>query len=201
MYPHLRTLCLIVLVFLPGSIQAQSDNTQTATFAGGCFWCMEPPFDKLDGVLSTTSGYAGGSVMNPSYDEVSGGGTGHAEVVQVRYDPERVSYEELLDVFWRNIDPLDAGGQFCDRGDQYRSEIFAENDQQYRLAQQSRQALIDSGELSGTIATAVTRLQQFYPAEQYHQDYYQKHAVRYRIYRFGCGRDRRLEELWGSQTP
>lgn len=175
-----------------------ADGVQTATFAGGCFWCMEPPYDKLDGVLETISGYAGGHVVNPSYAEVSSGTTGHAEVVRVHYDPERVSYERLLEVYWRNIDPLDSGGQFCDRGSQYRSAIFAENSRQLELARQSRQRLENSANLSAEIVTEVTELEAFYPAEDYHQNYYQEHPVRYEFYRFTCGRDDRLDELWGS---
>lgn len=181
--------------------QDQEDNAeelQTATFAGGCFWCMEPPYDKLDGVLDTISGYAGGEVANPTYDQVSSGETGHTEVLRVHYDPEQVSYSRLLEVFWRNIDPLDAGGQFCDRGSQYRSAIFAETPQQLELARESRQRLAESGKLSGEIVTEVTELEAFYPAEDYHQNYYQENPVRYRFYKFTCGREKRLEALWGS---
>lgn len=175
---------------------AQPNNSATATFAGGCFWCMEPPFDELDGVLSTVSGYAGGHVQNPSYDEVSAGDTGHAEVVRVSYDPDRISYAQLLDVYWRNVDPLDAGGQFCDRGDQYRSEIFAENDSQMRLAKESRRELANFERPAGEIATEISRLDSFFPAEEYHQNYYQKNPIRYRVYKFSCGREARLEEIW-----
>jgi peptide-methionine (S)-S-oxide reductase len=170
----------------------------TATFAGGCFWCMEPPYDKLDGVISTTSGYTGGSTVDPTYKDVTRGDTGHAEAVQVAYDPAKVSYEELLDVFWHNVDPLDAGGQFCDRGDSYRTGIFAETEEQRRLAEASKQALADSSRLEQPIVTEIVDASTFYPAEDYHQDYYEKNPVRYKFYRWNCGRDQRLAELWGA---
>lgn len=188
--PGLLALCLA------GAGFGQENDLASATFAGGCFWCMEPPFDEVEGVQDTTVGYAGGHVPDPGYDQVSAGGTGHAEVVQVSYDPNQVSYQELLDIFWRNIDPLDGGGQFCDRGNQYRSAIFAESDRQLRLARQSKQSLQQSGQLPGEIETEVNSLQAFYPAEEYHQNYYQKNTIRYNFYRFRCGRDSRLEELW-----
>jgi peptide-methionine (S)-S-oxide reductase len=168
-----------------------------ATFAGGCFWCMEPPFDKLEGVVSTTSGYAGGRQKNPTYEQVSAGGTGHTEVVQVVYDPKKVSYEKLLQVFWRNIDPLVKDRQFCDRGDQYRTAIFYNNEAERRLAEASKQAV--ERQLGKRVYTEIVPLQEFYPAEEYHQDYYQKNPLRYTFYRNNCGRDRRLEELWGAQ--
>ncbi len=176
---------------------AAEGETALATFAGGCFWCMEPPFDELDGVLSTTSGYSGGEVVDPTYKEVSAGTTGHTEVVQIAYDPAKISYEELLEVFWVNIDPTAENRQFCDRGTQYRSEIFAHNEQQQRAAEASKQALIDSGKVS-RVVTQVTPFEAFYAAEEYHQDYYKKNPIRYKFYRNGCGRDRRLEELWGD---
>ncbi|MEX0617953.1 MAG: peptide-methionine (S)-S-oxide reductase MsrA [Pseudohongiellaceae bacterium] len=169
-----------------------------ATFAGGCFWCMEPPYDKLDGVLSTTSGYMGGHMENPTYEQVTTGTTGHYEVVQVEYDPEVVSYHTLLDVFWQNVDPVDAGGQFCDRGPQYRSAIFVHNASQESLAQTSKQQLAESRVLSGEIATEILPAGEFYPAEEYHQNYYQEHPIQYRFYRWRCGRDDRLEQVWGS---
>jgi methionine-S-sulfoxide reductase len=174
------------------------EGAARATFAGGCFWCMEPPFDKTEGVYSTTSGYAGGQVKDPSYKQVSAGVTGHTEVVQVVYDPERVTYEKLLEVFWRNIDPLDGGGQFCDRGSQYRTAVFYEGDEQKRAAEASKRALEESGRLGGPVVSEITPLEAFYPAEDYHQDFYKKSPRRYRSYRAGCGRDRRLKELWGS---
>ncbi len=168
-----------------------------ATFAGGCFWCMEPPFDKLDGVLSTTSGYTGGKTVSPTYKEVSAGGTGHTEAIQIVYDPTRVNYERLLDVFWRNIDPTAADRQFCDRGSQYRSGIFYHDDSQRAAAEESRQRLEQTKPFQGPIVTEITEAGPFYPAEEYHQDYYKKNPIRYKYYRFSCGRDQRLEELWG----
>jgi methionine-S-sulfoxide reductase len=175
-----------------------SGEQALATFAGGCFWCMEPPYDRLDGVISTISGYTGGSKDNPTYREVSGGGTGHAEAVQVAYDPAKVSYEELLDVFWHNVDLLDGGGQFCDRGSQYRTAIFAETPEQRRLAEASKQALAGSGRFEQPIATEVIDASTFYPAEDYHQDFYEKNPVRYKFYGWNCCRDQRLAELWGE---
>jgi peptide-methionine (S)-S-oxide reductase len=169
-----------------------------AVFAGGCFWCMEPPFDRLDGVLSTISGYTGGSKADPTYHEVSGGSTGHTEAVQIAYDPAKVSYQELLDVFWHNVDPLDAGGQFCDRGSQYRTAIFAENAEQRRLAEASKEALAESGRFEQPIATEIVDASTFYPAEDYHQNYYMTNPVRYKFYRWNCGRDQRLTQLWGE---
>jgi peptide-methionine (S)-S-oxide reductase len=171
-------------------------ETAKATFAGGCFWCMEPPFDKLDGVLSTISGYAGGKKKNPTYEEVSAGNTGHTEVVQVTYDPKKITYEKLLDVFWHNIDPLTANRQFCDAGSQYRTAIFYHDEAQKRLAEESKRAL--SKRFKEPIVTEITRAAEFYPAEDYHQDYYIKNPLRYNFYRYNCGRDRRLEELWGA---
>ena len=177
------------------------EHVAIATFAGGCFWCMEPPFDKLAGVLSTTSGYTGGQKSDPTYEEVSSGATGHAEALQVRYDPARVSYEKLLEVFWHNIDPEDAGGQFCDRGSQYRSEIFYHSGEQKRLAEASLDKLRRSGKLSRPIATPIVPATTFYPAETYHQDYYKKNPIRYKLYRRGCGRDARLKEIRGPRRP
>ena len=175
-----------------------SANEAVAVFAGGCFWCMEPPYDKLPGVKSTTSGYIGGRVADPTYEQVSAGGTGHAEAVQVRYDPSQVSYAELLQVFWRNIDPLAVDRQFCDVGDQYRSAIFTVGGQQRRLAEASKRELEASGRFERPIVTEIVAATPFYPAEQYHQDYYEKNPIRYKYYRFSCGRDGRLEELWGT---
>ncbi|MGH8497051.1 MAG: peptide-methionine (S)-S-oxide reductase MsrA [Gammaproteobacteria bacterium] len=169
-----------------------------AIFAGGCFWCMEPPFDELDGVASTISGFAGGEKADPTYDEVSAGGTGHLESVRVEFDPEKVSYEKLLDVFWRNVDPLDDGGQFCDRGASYRTAIFYATAEQKRLAEQSKAALEASGRFDEPIVTQILPASEFWPAEDYHQDYYKENPVRYKYYRWRCGRDDRLEELWGE---
>jgi len=181
-----------------GALSLLGSAHARATFAGGCFWCMEPPFDKIPGVVSTTSGYAGGTVVNPTYEQVAAGGTGHAEVVQVVFDPRKVSYEMLLEVFWRNVDPFDGGGQFCDRGSQYRSAIFYEGDDQKRAALASRESLEKSGRLPGPIVTEIAPLKAFYPAEEYHQDFYQRNLRHYWSYRSGCGRDRRLRELWGK---
>ncbi len=202
---RLKTLALgLALGGLPllagapaSSAEPAPEGHARATFAGGCFWCMEQPFDKIDGVVSTTSGYAGGIVENPTYEQVSAGGTGHAEVVQVVFDPGKVSYEQLLEVFWRNIDPLDKGGQFCDRGSQYRSAIFYKDDDQKHAALASREKLENSGRLPGPVVTGVTPLRAFYPAEEYHQDYYIKNVRQYVTYRTGCRRDQRLKELWG----
>jgi peptide-methionine (S)-S-oxide reductase len=182
-----------------GPATTPEDGRAVATFAGGCFWCMEPPYDELDGVLATTSGYAGGSTVDPTYQEVVRGGTGHAEVVQITYDPAKVTYEQLLEVFWRNVDPLDAGGQFCDRGDSYRTGIFVHDEAQRRLAEQSKQALADSDRFDGKpIVTEITDAGPFYPAEDYHQNYYETNPIRYKFYRWNCGRDQRLEQLWGQ---
>jgi len=170
-----------------------------ATFAGGCFWCMEPPFDELAGVVSTTSGYAGGGERNPTYEEVSSGGTGHAEAVEVVYDPAQVGYETLLEVFWRNVDPTTPDRQFCDRGHQYRTAIFVHDATQRRLAEASKQRLAAAGTLPGPIVTEIVAAAAFYPAEEYHQDYYRKNPLRYKLYRRGCGRDERLAELWKAR--
>jgi peptide methionine sulfoxide reductase msrA/msrB len=187
--------------YLPARAAAPSPAALArATFAAGCFWCVEPPFDKVPGVVSTTSGYAGGHAKNPTYEQVSEGSTGHAEVVQVAYDPARVSYERLVEIFWRNVDPTDAGGQFCDRGSQYRSAIFYEGEAQKRAALASKHALEASGRLKKPIVTEIVPLEAFYPAEGYHQDFCRKSPVRYNSYRAGCGRDRRLEELWGDEA-
>ena len=171
---------------------------ETALFAGGCFWCMEPPFDELEGVLATTSGYTGGPEKNPTYKDVSYGRTGHAEAVQVLYDPSKITYAELLDVFWRNIDPLTRDAQFCDRGTQYRTGIFYRNEEQKRLAEESKRKIEESGILEGPIVTEITAATEFYPAEEYHQDFYKKEPAHYKRYRAGCGRDQTLEKIWGS---
>ncbi|MEM9903482.1 MAG: peptide-methionine (S)-S-oxide reductase MsrA [Cyanobacteria bacterium P01_D01_bin.44] len=173
-----------------------SPSVAKATFAGGCFWCMEHPFDQLGGVLSTTSGYTGGDYANPSYSEVSSGMTGHLESVKISYDPAQVSYEQLLSVFWHNIDPLDERGQFCDKGSQYRSAVFYHDEQQQQLAEVTKQDVAE--QFDHPVATEILPAQEFYAAEDYHQNYYQTHPVRYRVYRFGCGRDQRLTKLWGN---
>ena len=176
---------------------AAPQKTATATFAGGCFWCVEADFDKVDGVISTTSGYTGGHTANPSYEDVSHGGTGHAEAVEIVYDPAKVNYQKLLDVFWHNVDPLAKDRQFCDRGDQYRTAIFYHDDEQRRLAEASKAAV--AKRFREPIQTQIVAAGPFYKAEEYHQDYYNKNPVRYRFYRFNCGRDARLEELWGKK--
>ena len=173
-------------------------GTAKATFAGGCFWCMEHPFDVLPGVISTTSGYIGGQKVNPTYEEVSTGRTGHTEAVQVAYDPKKVTYEKLLDVFWRNIDPTVKNEQFCDHGSQYRSGIFYHDDEQRKLAEASKAALDRTKPFKQPIVTEITRATEFYPAEEYHQDFYIKNPLRYKYYRSGCGRDNRLKQLWGK---
>jgi peptide-methionine (S)-S-oxide reductase len=171
---------------------------EKAVFAGGCFWCMEPPFDKLEGVISVTSGYSGGRKENPTYEEVSAGTTGHAEAVQIVFDPAKITYAKLLDVFWHNIDPTVQNQQFCDVGTQYRSAIFYVNDEQKRLAEESKRVLEKSGRFKGPIYTEIVPASRFYPAEEYHQKYYKKNPVRYHFYRYNCGRDQRLKEIWGT---
>ncbi|MBI5885718.1 MAG: peptide-methionine (S)-S-oxide reductase MsrA [Deltaproteobacteria bacterium] len=184
----------------PGRKGGAVMQTEIATFAGGCFWCMERPFDELQGVISVTSGYTGGQTKNPTYEEVSAGGTGHAEAVQVVYDPSKVGYAKLLDVFWHNIDPTVSNRQFCDVGRQYRSAIFYHGDEQRRLAEQSKEAMEKGKPFQGAIVTEITQAGEFYPAEEYHQHYYRKNPVRYLYYRTGCGRDQRLKELWGAKA-
>ncbi len=171
-----------------------------ATFAGGCFWCMEPPYDALDGVISTVSGFMGGKTPNPTYYQVTAGGTGHIEVVHVTYDPKKVSYAKLLEVYWRNIDPYDAGGQFCDRGEAYTTAIFAHTEEQKKLAEASKAELMRTGPMKQPIATVVRDAGPFTAADDSHQDYYVKNPVRYKYYRFRCGRDARLEAVWGKPT-
>ncbi len=182
---------LLLAAPAPGSAQ-----TAKATFAGGCFWCMEPPFDELDGVISTTSGYIAGKTKNPTYEQVSTGTTGHTEALQVVYDPKKITYEKLLEVFWRNIDPLAANGQFCDLGSQYRSGIFYHDGNQKSAAEKSKKSI--QTRFKQPVATEITAATVFYPAEDYHQDYYKKNPVRYKLYSHGCGRAQRLEEVWGA---
>jgi len=171
-----------------------------ATFAGGCFWCMEPPFDQLPGVISTTSGYTGGAQKQPTYPEVSAGTTGHAEAVRILYDPTKVTYARLLDVFWHNIDPTVKDRQFCDSGTQYRTAIFVHDDAQRRQAEASKAALEKSKPFKEAIVTPIEMAGPFYAAEDYHQDYYTKNPTRYKFYRTGCGRDARLKSLWGDKA-
>jgi peptide-methionine (S)-S-oxide reductase len=200
-----RRIAQIVTLALVLAVGAVSNGTPVAAaeparaiFAGGCFWCVEAAFDAVPGVIATNPGYTGGTVPNPTYEQVSAGGTGHAEAVEVRYDPERTSYPQLLAVFWRNVDFHDAGGQFCDRGNQYRSNIFVVDAEQRRLAEESLHALATSGLLSAPIATQITDAGAFYPAEEYHRDYYLKNPARYKFYRWNCGRDQRLDAVWGK---
>jgi peptide-methionine (S)-S-oxide reductase len=186
------------LSVLPALAAGLPPGLEAATFAGGCFWCMEPPYDKLEGVVSTTSGYMGGTTKNPTYEQVSSGGTGHAEVVQVVFDPKKVSYAKLLEVFWHNVDPTVKDQQFCDVGSQYRTAIFTHGEEQRKQAEASKAALAKSKPFKAAIVTPVVPAGEFTAAEEYHQDYYVKNPVRYKFYRNGCGRDARLKELWGD---
>jgi peptide-methionine (S)-S-oxide reductase len=196
---------LVALLFtglFAGTATAQATpptQRAVATFAGGCFWCVEADFDKVKGVISTTSGYTGGTVVNPTYRQVSGGGTGHAEAVKIVYDPAQVSYEKLLQVFWHNIDPLAKDRQFCDSGTEYRSAIFVHDAEQRRAAEASKKAIETSGRFKQPIQTQIVDAGPFYDAEDYHQDYYLKNPSKYKFYRWNCGRDQRLQELWGSE--
>lgn len=191
-----------LLAAAPASSQAPAPAakpaTAKATFAGGCFWCVEEIYDKVPGVISTVSGYMGGVQKNPTYEQVSSGRTGHAEVVQVEYDPSKVTYARLVEIFWRNIDPTQKDGQFCDHGPHYRSAIFYHNDEQKRLAEGSRLNLSKNKPFKGEIVTEITRAAEFYPAEDYHQDFHRKSPTRYKFYKSGCGRDARLQQLWGK---
>jgi peptide-methionine (S)-S-oxide reductase len=205
MRPHMLLGTLLLLVWLSPAILA-ADSTklaagqlEKATFAGGCFWCMEPPYDQLDGVISTTSGYTGGRTKNPTYEEVSAGGTGHAESVEILYDPRKISYAKLLDVFWRNIDPTTPDRQFCDKGTQYRSAIFYHDEKQKRFAEESKAKLEKSKPFKEPIVTEIVPASEFYAAEEYHQDFYQKNPIRFKLYKYSCGRDQRLQELWGHR--
>lgn len=194
----MRPLLLLALLALAMPLRAAE---AVATFAGGCFWCTEADFEKLPGVIEAVSGYTGGHRSRPTYEQVSSGRTGHIEAVQLRYDPARVSYEQLLAWYWRHIDPLTANAQFCDEGPQYRSAIFVHDQAQRQAAEASRAALAASGQLKGAIVTEILPAGRFWPAEDYHQDYARKNPVRYRYYRWGCGRDQRLEALWGPPPP
>jgi peptide-methionine (S)-S-oxide reductase len=198
----MKALIFVILVFplalvAAGTVEA-AGKLEKATFAGGCFWCMEHPFDALPGVLSVTSGYTGGQKKDPTYQEVSAGGTGHAEAVQIVYEPSKITYGKLLDVFWHNIDPTTKDRQFCDSGHQYRSGIFYHSEEQHRAALQSKETLEKAKPFREPIVTEIVPAGVFYPAEEYHQHYYKKNPIRYWYYRNGCGRDQRLKELWGS---
>jgi peptide-methionine (S)-S-oxide reductase len=179
--------------------QAATDATPgKAYFAGGCFWCMEEAFEKVDGVSSVISGYMGGTVANPSYEAVSAGRTGHAEAVEVVYDPAKVSYQKLLDAFWLNVDPVTPNAQFCDHGNQYRSAIFFQTDEEKRASDTSKQAIEQSKRFKEPIVTQIVMASQFFPAEEYHQDFYKKNPIRYKYYKYNCGRAQRLDALWGK---
>ena len=200
----MRTFCLaaVLAAAVTGAALAQpaepaAQPRAVATFAGGCFWCVEADFDKVPGVISTTSGYTGGKVDKPNYNQVSAGGTGHTEAVEIAFDPAKVSYQKLLDVFWRNHDPLAKDRQFCDRGDQYRPAIFHHDEEQRKLAEASKQA-VQQKFAPRVVQTEIVKAGAFFKAEDYHQDYYEKNPVRYKFYRYNCGRDQRLEELWGK---
>ena len=201
----IRFVSLVAAVALavpaPDNVLATTDDDlATATFAGGCFWCVESDFDKVPGVKETLSGYTGGTVADPTYKQVTAGGTGHREAVRIRYDPRQVSYERLLHIFWRSVDPTDGDGQFCDRGESYQSAIFVANEEERRLAEASKEALGQSMVLDAPVVTPIESAGAFYPAEDYHQDYYAKNPVRYRFYRFSCGRDSRVQQVWGDQA-
>lgn len=183
---------------LAADTNIDAGTSAQAIFAGGCFWCMEPPYDRQPGVSATLSGYIGGELDNPTYEEITDGDTGHAEAVKIEYDPEQISYEQLLTIFWRNIDPFAEGRQFCDVGNQYRSAIFYDNDEQRELAEASKAEMEDR--FGRDIATEIVSADTFWPAEEYHQNYYEKNPVRYKFYRFSCGRDGRLEEVWGEEA-
>ncbi|MDT7041496.1 peptide-methionine (S)-S-oxide reductase MsrA [Candidatus Nitronereus thalassa] len=204
LYKWLGWLGLSGLLVLCFSLPTMSQNPKAegefakATFAGGCFWCMEHPFDELEGVVSTTSGYTGGHKENPTYPEVSAGGTGHTEAVQIVYDPKKITYRELLKVYWRNTDPTVSDAQFCDHGTQYRPEIFYHNEEQQKQAEESKKEIEDIKTFPQPIVTKITKATTFYPAEDYHQNYYQTNPIRYKFYRLACGRDARLAELWGK---
>ena len=197
------TLLLVAALANPVPAHSQAkpaaqSTAARATFAGGCFWCMEEAFDKVPGVVTTVSGYMGGKLKSPTYEQVSTGRTGHAEVVQVEYDPAKVSYAKLVEVFWRNVDPTQKDAQFCDYGSQYRSGIFFHDEEQKRVAEASRVALQKTKPFRGEIVSEITRAAEFYPAEGYHQDYYRKNPARYKFYKSGCGREARLQQLWGK---
>ncbi|MCZ6887562.1 MAG: peptide-methionine (S)-S-oxide reductase MsrA [Gammaproteobacteria bacterium] len=191
----MRRCALTLLVCFTASLNG--DDAATAVFAGGCFWCMEPPYDELDGVLDTTSGYTGGHVDSPTYSQVTAGGTGHFEAVQIKYDPAKVSYDTLLQVFWMNVDPFDGTGQFCDKGPSYRTAIFVASRYERERAAATKAA--HETRFESMIATEILDARTFYPAEDYHQDYYLKNPLRYKYYRFSCGRDSRLQEVWGGE--
>ena len=195
-----RLMGFFLLLGWFSSLGAESTEEKVAIFAGGCFWCVESDFDQVPGVISTISGYTGGTLENPTYRKINKGGTGHREAVEIHYDANRITYAELLEIFWRSVDPTDKGGQFCDRGETYQTAIFVVTDEERRLAEISK-ARIDSRDILGaSIVTTIEQISKFYPAEEYHQDYYLKNPVRYKFYRVSCGRDRRVERLWGEEA-
>lgn len=199
----LRRVVLIILSLVTWHVTASPASAATlekATFAGGCFWCMEEAFEAVPGVVSVVSGYTGGTQPDPTYEQVSAGRTGHAESVEVVFDPARVSYEQLLEVFWRNVDPTTADRQFCDRGNQYRPAIFYHTDTQHTLAQESKQRIDREKTFPDPLRMEITAASAFYQAEEYHQDFYKRNPIRYKFYKFNCGRTQRLEELWGKKA-
>ncbi len=191
--------CVTLTVWLSSGVQS-APTTAKAYFAGGCFWCMEEAFEKVDGVLTVVSGYMGGTVANPTYEQVSDGRTGHAEAIEVTYDPTKVTYQKLLDAFWRNIDPVTPNAQFCDHGTQYRAAVFYSTDEEKRLAEESKSKIEQSKRLPVPIVTQLVQASTFYQAENYHQDYYKKNPLRYKYYKYSCGRAQRLEALWGKSS-
>ncbi len=202
--PALRAALAVFLLCMvlgtPSQPNAAENDLEVAIFAGGCFWCVESDFDNVAGVVRTVSGYTGGLLIDPTYEQVTAGGSGHFEAVQIYYDPKQVTYEALLDVFWRSVDPTDDGGQFCDRGPSYKTAVFATTPEQKRLAEESKRQLDESGILGQPIVTPIETAGPFYPAEGYHQDYYKKNPIRYKLYRYGCGRDARVKQLWGEDA-
>ena len=196
-------LYLLIFILLPSfnatAAKQMEQELDTATFSGGCFWCMEQPFDMLPGVIKTIPGYTGGDTKHPTYKEVSSGTTGHVEAMQITYAPSVISYEKLLEVYWHNIDPTNGNGQFCDTGNQYRAGIFYHNEEQKRLAEQSKTLLEKNKKFTGSIMTFIAAATEFYPAEDYHQNFSRKNPLTYKFYRFTCGRDNRLNELWGKR--
>jgi len=191
--------CVTLTVWLSSGVQS-APTTAKAYFAGGCFWCMEEAFEKVDGVLTVVYGYMGGTVANPTYEQVSDGRTGHAEAIEVTYDPTKVTYQKLLDAFWRNIDPVTPNAQFCDHGTQYRAAVFYSTDEEKRLAEESKSKIEQSKRLPVPIVTQLVQASTFYQAENYHQDYYKKNPLRYKYYKYSCGRAQRLEALWGKSS-
>lgn len=198
--PLLFSALFVLGPFSAVSSLAGAQKTETAILAGGCFWCVESDYDYVPGVLETVSGYTGGQLANPTYKKVSAGGTGHYEAVKITYDPEKISYSEILDVFWRSVDPTDDGGQFCDRGASYKTAIFVTSEEQKTIAEASKKQINVSGLLKDPVVTPILPATTFYPAEDYHQNFYEKSPIRYTYYRFRCGRDARVDELWGDQA-